>query len=288
MILPFFSLSPRTQLSLFGLMQVALLPALWGHISDSSDFLGRYSGRYGVVLIVHGLVLLLAAGGAWQAERLQTWLGRVPPSVKHGAILAAAALAFMVWFLPLEMQVRGFFALTLTQIAGLFILTLPDKPVSQRPFRRAAPALLIIFVVPVALTIYTALPYSPDEAHWADFASAIVRYGGLYTPSWARTPMLIEPGIGWSVAVYGGGGSCGGLYHVGGAAVDVCGASADRWFDGPGGAAAVGTLVSADDDAVCAAEPGPFSGAGLSPGLSTARRPAFGAAVRAQSAAGQA
>jgi hypothetical protein len=197
------SLSHRGQYALLWLMQVAVLPALWGHTSDSTAFLGRYSGRYGAVLILHAMLLITMALVVWQAERVNALLQRVPAQIRICAIAVVALLAMLVWFPGLELQVRAFFALLLTQIACLLILSLPDTAVSRRPWLIAAAILIAVLFIPLAITIYMALPYSPDEAHWADLAGAFIRYGGIYAPSWQRTPILIEPGLGWSIAAYG-------------------------------------------------------------------------------------
>lgn len=197
------SLSPRGQYILLSLMQVALLPALWGHTSDSTAFLGRYSSRYGAVLVIHAITLIVLALAAWQADRVNRLVQRIPMPIRFGGVAIAALLSMVVWWPSLELQVRAFFALLFTQIACILILSLPDRSVSRRPFFMAVGVMIVVLIIPLAITVHSALPYSPDEAHWADMSSAFVRYGGVYTPSWQRTPILLEPGIGWSVAAYG-------------------------------------------------------------------------------------
>jgi len=196
-------LSHRGQYALLWLMQIALLPSLWGHSSDTTAFLGRYSGRYGAVLIIHSVILVLMTLGVGQAERFNTFIQRLPTQIRIGTIGLTALLAMMIWWPSIELQVRAFFALLLTQIACILILSLPDTSVNRRPWLIAAGVLIAVLCIPLAITIYMALPYSPDEAHWADLSSAFVRFGGVYTPSWQRVPILIEPGLGWSVAAYG-------------------------------------------------------------------------------------
>ncbi len=47
------------------------------------------------------------------------------------------------------------------------------------------------------------MPFSPDEAHWADYASSAISHGGIYARTWLQEPRLVSPGLGWSIAGYG-------------------------------------------------------------------------------------
>ncbi len=65
---------------------------------------------------------------------------------------------------------------------------------------------LIFTLVIMAAMLLTALNeqrFSPDEAHWADYASSAWVAGGVYARTWLQEPTPILPGLGWSVAAYG-------------------------------------------------------------------------------------
>jgi hypothetical protein len=61
----------------------------------------------------------------------------------------------------------------------------------------------LLLLVPVILTTLLRMPFSPDEAHWADYASSAISHGGIYARTWLQEPRPVAPGLGWSIAGYG-------------------------------------------------------------------------------------
>lgn len=184
--------------------QVLAIPFLWGHQSTEGAFLGRYSLRYSLVLIEHivvfiGLIttyVLYRRNWRWTNIRQQIFL-----------LVLSAMPVLVLWFLPLEDQIKQYNSL----IWLLFAFFISGRaPALQIPELRDLLGVGFVIIVLLALfTVLTEFPFSPDEAHWADYASTAILKNGIYARTWLMNPVTITPGLGWSIAAYGWG-----LEHV--------------------------------------------------------------------------
>jgi hypothetical protein len=180
---------------------------LWGHRSDNGHILGAYSTRYALVLAVHialslgwGLVALLR-------ERALCVLASLGCRLRYGGVVMALVLGAGVWFMPFEPHVKDYAAVNLLLVVALLTASDPARyrdHLGQRLLLGAAALLLIVLFFGVLVQF----PFSPDEAHWADYATTLYVPNsfsppGVYARTWLMTPYSIAPGVGWSVAAYG-------------------------------------------------------------------------------------
>lgn len=184
------------------LAQILSIVPLWGHISDSTAILGRYSSRYAFVLVLN--LFLLAA---WPIlflcrQRIHMWLTQSSSTLRYGTLLFIVLVMLITWLIPVEEQFAQFVSLNGLLFAVIIIYTLSERPYDQR-WRWLIAAALAFLLVAMFSTTLIDQNYSPDEAHWADYASSNFRAGGVYARTWLQEPIIITPGLGWSVAAYG-------------------------------------------------------------------------------------
>ncbi len=171
---------------------------LWSHTSDSGEVLGRFSLRYAAVLVVN-LALMVALPLLFaQSARLETWLNRLSRPVRYDALALLVLAMLALGFLPLESVILEYAAVNL--VAAALILGWNDPP---RLPTWLLPAAALLALPLMLATVLISFPFSPDEAHWADYASTAILDGGVYARTWLQTPYTVYPGIGWSVAGYG-------------------------------------------------------------------------------------
>ncbi len=182
------------------IIQLGLLAPLWGHISDAPQFLGRYSERYMIALIAH-----LSLIGAWSLayyyrHQLAIWL-------RHGLwrwlwVVCGVAISGL-WLAGIETHIKAVAAINWCLVGAVLFSLLSDNPIRNRSWIAIIIVLCALWLIPIAITALTTKDFSPDEAHWADYATSPYIVGGLYARTWLNEPVVITPGIGWSVAAYG-------------------------------------------------------------------------------------
>lgn len=185
------------------LTQLACTLPLWGHESSGAVVFGRYSLNYAAVLLLH---IGLTAGwllALLRRDAVESWLQQL--SARQRSVLAGAVvLAVLVIALPpIEPQIKQVAAINALLVTMLLTVTTPaDLPASDR-LRKILYAAAGLLLLPMLFTMLVCFPFSPDEAHWADYARTGIRQGSIYAPTWLQEPMPIVPGTGWSVAAYG-------------------------------------------------------------------------------------
>lgn len=188
-----------------GLAQTLALIVLLRHESASGAILGRYSPRYALVLALALLAVIASSGALLFAGRLERWLTRWTLRSRLLVTGPISALATLIWLLPVELTVKQFAAISALSFTAIVMFPareiMPDRVV--RAGRMILPGAIALIVVLSGFTALTEFPFSPDEAHWADYASTAVHFGGIYARRWMMEPQLIVPGLGWSIAAYG-------------------------------------------------------------------------------------
>jgi hypothetical protein len=174
---------------------------LWGHESSSSDFLGRYSSRYAIILVLNIAFILIWSVGFIQRRWLATQFTRLPIRLRFLLLLVSGAVVAALSFTSIEPPAKQYLALNWLLWAAIILYTMPDQP-SQLRWTWAYAAALIL-LLPLFITALGQDRFTPDEAHWADYATSAFRAGGVYSRTWLQEPVTISPGIGWSVAAYG-------------------------------------------------------------------------------------
>ncbi len=180
------------------LLQFISLGMLWGHPSDTGTLFGRFSVRYGMVLALNAAFAAGAVAAYAERRRFEGWLRTLAPRLRYGALALIIIGLIGLGFASFEPHVRQYFALDL-MIAGLALVW--HQP-PQLP-GWILPATALIALPLLLLTTLIRFPFSPDEAHWADYASSAITHGGVYAHTWLQQPFRIYPGVGWSVAGYG-------------------------------------------------------------------------------------
>lgn len=185
------------------LMQVLLALPLLTHQSTSPQFFGRYSLGYAAALAVMLLIVLGWMIAFLRHPQIDAWLESLSSGWIWAALSFSLAAACVIWFVPVEIQLKQGFSLNGLLFAVWMALKLPEGEFSEKRWRIGVILFLAALFIPILITALTTLPYSPDEAHWADYATSPYAAEGLYARTWLDTPTLIKPGIGWSVAAYG-------------------------------------------------------------------------------------
>lgn len=180
-------------------IQCILLLPLWHHQSEPAQILGRYSARYAFALGAHLLVI-----GGWIF--LYRYRQRLIALLKHplwlSIWLATGALVGWIWMQGIESQIKSAISLNWWLVGAILTYNADDT----RPIKRwilMTVVLGLCWLIPIGISALTAKDFSPDEAHWADYATSPYVVGGLYARTWLNEPVHITPGIGWSVAGYG-------------------------------------------------------------------------------------
>lgn len=185
--------------------QILVTINLLRHQSVQGEILGIYSLRYASVLALAALVVCANVGILLAERRLAIWLARWALRTRLMLTGLSGALATMIWFLPVEPPVKQFAAITFSSLTAVIMFSahegIPERviPIS----RGILIGLVVVIVVLSGFTALTEFPFSPDEAHWADYASTAARFGGIYARIWMMEPQPIVPGLGWSIAAYG-------------------------------------------------------------------------------------
>lgn len=184
--------------------QLISISPLWGHFSDGGEFLGRYSARYALVLGAH-----ISLSVSWLIalifrRQILALLAKLGGRVRLFFIAASLGVLFVASLLRMESHAQQYLAVNVLLFA-LILCYVPPIPnfKAYDALKWLLSGIVAVLVGAMGLHALVQLPFSPDEAHWADFASTAIVGGGIYARTWAMQPTIILPGLGWSVAAYG-------------------------------------------------------------------------------------
>ncbi len=186
--------------------QVIIGIALWNHRSSDGAIFGVYSLRYALALLANLVTSIFWLAVLLKRKTILPKIEQLKTITRCGLIMLSGIGLVIVWLLPIEEQVKQFASLNVLFWGLLLTSTVGDATRSK-----SRQVYLIIFIVTAALlvpmltTALTIMPFSPDEAHWADYATTpfASENPGLYARTWLMEPQVITPGLGWSVAAYG-------------------------------------------------------------------------------------
>lgn len=196
-------LSPGGYLIIGLALQALLLPLLWEQQSDSPAILGRYSVRYGLVLLASLIITLGWIALVIAQKHVITFLNGLSLGVVVTSIAISGIVLFILWHTSIAEQFLVYLSYNWWVFTAVLTFTRPDRVIR---FDRWMWLLLIVgllLLLPLAITSATKLKFSPDEGHWADMATTYWLQGGVYARTWYMTPYKIAPGLGWSVPAYG-------------------------------------------------------------------------------------
>jgi hypothetical protein len=180
-----------------------LILPLWLHQSTSTTVLGRYSLGYGLALGASLIVTVIWLAAALQYQRVQGWIARLPSGIITLGVFFAGCGALGAGLLPIETQLRAFMAGNAVVAALWLILVQPDTPVVRWRWQVALGSIGVLIGLPLFLSIMIGMPYSPDEAHWADYATTLYVEGGVFSRTWAQQYTHLKAGVPWLVPAYG-------------------------------------------------------------------------------------
>ncbi len=175
---------------------------LWNHTSDNGQFLGRYSYGYAATLILNLVLIAAWVLLFWGRRNLEGRLRRLPASLLLILIGIAGVIVLGLWLTTIESGIKQYIAINWLLFSLIVFYTIPDRSVSNRWIIGIIMVSAVI-LIPVFITALTERTFSPDEATWADYATSPFVAGGMYVRTWVREPLVIEPGRGWSTAIYG-------------------------------------------------------------------------------------
>lgn len=184
------------------LLQLLAIPDLWGQVSSEPVLLGRYSLRYSSILVVFFFITFGYAAAAFiYYVRIERFVAAMRPRHTLGVVFAAIGASFAVQFISVDPQIQAYIVANSAFISVIVILGQSGSLISPKRYHWMG-VLALLLMVPLFLTNLVALPFNPDEALWAEFASTFLMNGSLhYRTGFATVP--IEPGLGWVTALYG-------------------------------------------------------------------------------------
>jgi hypothetical protein len=185
--------------------QIISAPLLWSHRSVGGTLLNAYTPRYSLALAAHAaLSLLWIALLVWRRAE-GALLQRIPRRLRLAGAIGFTMIGALAPLLPIEADVRSYVSANCLLLALLLIATWTMPFALPKQLFWIAAAAAAVIVIGMALSTLTRFPFSPDEAHWADYASTAWNGTppGVYARMWLMPPQVIAPGIGWSVAAYG-------------------------------------------------------------------------------------
>ncbi|PJF26995.1 MAG: hypothetical protein CUN53_05730, partial [Phototrophicales bacterium] len=185
--------------------QIISTPLLWSHRSVGGTLFNAYTPRYSLALAAHAALSLFWIALLMQHGAAHGALRRISQRLRIAGVVGFALMGALAPFFPIEADVRSYAAATCLLLALLLIAAWATPPTLPRQWLWIGVLVTIIIVIGTGLSTLTRFPFSPDEAHWADYASTawIGSPPGVYARTWLMPPQVIVPGIGWSVAVYG-------------------------------------------------------------------------------------
>lgn len=184
-------------------MQFFSMFSLWSHTSDTTDFLNRYSKSYGVVIIFSVLLLVFWVVCLFAHCRMEAIVSRIPLRWYLVCVLVATLAMLVQWVLPIEPSIKVYLATNYLLMVVVSVLLRPDLLIVSRRWQTALVLVCVLMLVPMVITNLAERRFTPDEGHWADYASSSFLAGGVYARTWLQEPVVIMPGLGWSVAGYG-------------------------------------------------------------------------------------
>ena len=139
-------------------VQLLFLPILWAHLSDSPQFLGRYSSSYMIVLAINAALLFVFLLTLWQRRRLTAALKaqeRGLTAVSGSLLMAFLILATITQVRSIDARASTYLFVTALGMLGMLaILWRPELPdCGTRALERAAAGALIIAWVTIAALI---------------------------------------------------------------------------------------------------------------------------------------
>lgn len=174
--------------------------------SDDAVILGRYGARFGFSLVVCAILLVIYTACVISHKRIFQFLSTIPSWLRWMGIYICVISVPIFWSLDINITLQVFFVTNSILAAMLLVLSNLNDADLRIPW-----LLLGLFGVGILLfyllyAIVNPQPYAAhDEAIWADFATSFYRSGSLtalHRHYGAFVP-TVQPGIGWSVTVYG-------------------------------------------------------------------------------------
>ncbi|MCB9453351.1 MAG: hypothetical protein H6672_18115 [Anaerolineaceae bacterium] len=175
---------------------------LWNHSSDSGQFLGRYSYGYAAILILNLILIATWFLLLVRRRKLENQFKRLPARWLYLLVMVAGLAMLGIYLTSVETQIKQYIAFNWLLFSLVVIYVIPDRRLSMR-WVIAIVLVIAAILIPIFVTALTERAFSPDEATWADYATSPFVAGGMYVRTWLREPLVIEPGRGWSTAIYG-------------------------------------------------------------------------------------
>jgi len=182
--------------------QLMSVRTLWGQQSADVELLGRYSAGYAIILMLNILLILFWGILTVRHRQVENWLQRWSGSCRMGVTGIAGLIVLGIWLTSVDSEIKQYLATNWLVLSALFIYVTPDQAIRWR-WQWFLLGGLVVLLLPAFITVLANRRFRPDEAHWADYATTFFRTDGVYARTWLQEPVVIAPGVGWSVAGYG-------------------------------------------------------------------------------------
>lgn len=186
------------------ILQTLAFSDLWGQVSSDPVILGRYSLRYGVVLLSFVGLTLGWVIASIMSRRVEYFLANCPLSLILGSVGLIIVALFFVQTLNIEPQIKTYTIANGAMLSVVLLMSQSMREISKWRYWYWGAALVAFLLLPfLYVTNLVALPFNPDEAIWAERGSTYLLTGSLYYRTGFYFPLKIEPGLGWITAAYG-------------------------------------------------------------------------------------
>lgn len=180
--------------------QLVLLPppTLLSLLAD----IGVWSPSQALTMLIYAAATLLPVVVWLFRNGVAAWLRSLPPRPVMIGLALPLALLIIIWLLPITDGWKYQPTLTLLWVV-VYVAVTRQITLPLRPLIFGMTAALALLGIALLMTVASTFNFSPDEAHWADYASSALIAGGVYSRTWLMQPYTIYPGLGWGVAGYG-------------------------------------------------------------------------------------
>lgn len=185
-------------------VQAIALPDLWQHTSTQGSIFGRYSIGYALVLAFSTLSLVAWASLAvlWH-QQLRDWITRTPPMLTLIFIILLNCGLYVLISQAIERQIAWYVSGLVAGTSIVLVAAYPAQPIKWHSWWLGLCLLIAVVLVPIFITAQVLIPFSPDEAVWADKAATFTSTGQLLHRTSYHLPYKMQPGIGWITGFYG-------------------------------------------------------------------------------------
>lgn len=182
--------------------QVLSIYPLWSQDTNGGEFLGHYGESNEIVLAANMLLLLVWLVLFLRRKQTVIRLNRLSFVHRFRTIAFSAIALAVLWLLPFETVLKEYASLNWLLLTACLMYASPDREI-KRSWNWVPWLIIVLLFIPIIATVLTDQSSTTSESQWADYATSPFEASGLYARTQLQDPIVITPGVGWSVAGYG-------------------------------------------------------------------------------------